>query len=106
MFLSYIIKRFGIMPIVDGCALCGNKKVVTLSNRHGGFLCLEHMGSEHPLPVETLKKFRLIIKGEFKDYEVLKQFHYDYRDFTLLMDFYLANSDVRLRSYDFYKTIN
>ncbi|MBQ1691266.1 MAG: DNA repair protein RecO, partial [Erysipelotrichaceae bacterium] len=106
MFLSYIIKRFGITPIVDGCALCGNKKVVTLSNRHGGFLCLEHMGSEHPLPVETLKKFRLIIKGEFKDYEVLKQFPYDYRDFTLLMDFYLANSDVRLRSYDFYKTIN
>ena len=38
--------------------------------------------------------------------EVLKQFPYDYRDFTLLMDFYLANSDVRLRSYDFYKTIN
>ena len=106
MFVSYVIKHFGIMPVVDGCALCDSRKVVALSNRHGGFLCIDHIGGEEVLPVETLKRFRLIIKGEFKDYEILKQFTYEYRDFCLLMDFYLANADMRIRSYDFYKTLN
>ncbi len=106
MLLSYIIKRFGITPVVDGCAVCGNKKVVAMSNRHGGFLCLKHLGGEQIQDVETLKKFRLIIKGDFVNYDVLKQFDYTYKDFTLLMDFYLANSDVNIRAYDFYKTVS
>ena len=106
MYVSYIIKRFGITPVVDSCALCDSKEVVAISRRQGGFLCSEHLNGEEILPVDTLKKFRLIIKGEFKDYEVLKQFDYDKRDFTLLMDFYLANSDARIKSYDFFKMMN
>ncbi len=105
MYVSYIIKRFGIMPVVDGCALCGNKKVVALSNRHGGFLCIDHLSGEQTQSVDTLKRFRLIIKGEFKDYEVLKQFDYGFKDFSLLMDFYLSNTDLKLRSYEFYKKL-
>lgn len=105
MYVSYIIKRFGIAPVVDSCALCDNKKVVALSNKHGGFICIDHLNGEDVLPVETLKKFRLIIKGDFVNYDVLKQFNYEFRDFRLLLDFYLENSDVVLRSYDFYKSI-
>ncbi len=105
MFVSYIIKRFGITPVVDHCALCQGKKVVALSKRHGGFLCLEHLGGEQILDVEVLRRFRLIIKGEFKDYEVLCRYDYGYRDFVLLMDFYIANSDLSLRSYDFFRTL-
>ncbi|MBQ6334016.1 MAG: DNA repair protein RecO [Erysipelotrichaceae bacterium] len=105
MFISYIIKRFGIMPVVDGCALCGKKQVVGMSNRHGGFLCQEHLGGEEVLPIETLKKFRLMIKGDFSNYEILKQFDYDFKDLSLLMDFYLANSDLQIKAYDFYKTL-
>ena len=104
MYVSHIVKRFGIMPVVDGCALCGNKKVVALSNRHGGFLCIDHLNGEQTQSPDTLKRFRLIIKGEFKD--VLKQFEYSFKDFSLLMDFYLTNSDLKLRSYDFYKKLN
>lgn len=106
MYVSHIVKRFGIMPVVDGCALCGNKKVVALSNRHGGFLCIDHLNGEQTQSPDTLKRFRLIIKGEFKDYDVLKQFEYSFKDFSLLMDFYLTNSDLKLRSYDFYKKLN
>ncbi len=105
MFLSYIIKHFGIMPVVDGCAVCGNPKVVSLSKVHGGFLCEKHLGSEDPLPVDRLRKFRLIIKGDLKDHDTLKRYGFDYKDFSLLMDFYLHNSDVRLRSYEFYQAI-
>ncbi|MBQ1287846.1 MAG: DNA repair protein RecO, partial [Erysipelotrichaceae bacterium] len=52
MYVSYIIKRFGIMPVADGCALCGNKKVVALSNRHGGFLCTDHFSGEQTQSVD------------------------------------------------------
>ena len=105
MYISHLIKQFGITPIVDRCALCESRKVVALSKRHGGFLCLKHLNGEEILPVETLKRFRLMIKGSFKDYEVLKDFDFNFRDFCLLMDFFLENADLRLRSYDFYKTL-
>ena len=105
MFLSYIIKRFGITPVTDSCALCDNKKVVAISNEHGGFLCEKHLNGEQVQPVETLRKFRAIIKSDFSHYDLLKQFDYEYKDFVILMDFYLAHSDVKVRSYDFYKSI-
>ena len=105
MYVSHLIRQFGITPIVDRCALCDSQKVVALSKRHGGFLCLEHLGGEEILPVETLKRFRLMIKGTLRDYEVLKDYVFEYRDFCLLMDFFLENTDLRLRSYDFYKTL-
>lgn len=105
MFLSYLIKLFGITPIVDSCALCNNTKVVSISNRHGGFLCMNHLNGEEILSIERLKKFRLMIKGSFDNYDVLKDFEYEYRDFSLLMEFFLDNSDLKIKSYEFYRTI-
>lgn len=105
MYLSYIIRNFGISPMVDECVICGNKKVVALSNRQGGFVCINHLNGESTLEVEKLKKFRLVNKAEFKNYDVMKDFVYDYRDFDLLMDFYLNNADVNIKSMDFYRTI-
>lgn len=106
MFLSYLIKCFGIMPVVDGCVVCNNQKVVSLSNTHGGFLCMNHLNGNEILSVEHLKKFRLIIKANFEHYDVIKENEYDYKDFCILMDFFLENSDLHLRSFDFYQTIN
>ncbi len=105
MFISYLIKLFGITPIVDSCALCNNTKVVSISNRHGGFLCMNHLNGEEILSIERLKKFRLMIKGSFDNYDVLKDFEYEYRDFSLLMEFFLDNSDLKIKSYEFYRTI-
>ena len=105
MFISYLIKQFGITPIVDSCALCDNKQVVSLSNRHGGFLCKNHLNGEEIIEVDRLKKFRLMIKGSFENYDVLKEFVYDFKDFSLLMSFYLNHSDIKIKSYDFYRTL-
>lgn len=105
MFISHVIKNFGISPMVDGCALCGNSKVVGLSNKHGGFLCIDHIGNEDVLDVDTLRKFRLMIKGSFEHYDVLKDFKYNKKDFDLLMNFYIHNSDVYLKAYDFYSNV-
>lgn len=106
MFFAYLVKRFGVTPIVDGCALCGHKKVVSLSNSNGGFVCENHTNGLKPLPVERLKKFRLIIKGDFKDYDVLKDFIYDINDFYLIVNFFLENADLKMKTYDFYKSLN
>lgn len=105
LFLSGIIRRFGIAPMVDGCVICGNKKVAALSNRHGGFLCLDHLNGEPVQEVEMLKKFRLINKAEFRNYDAIKDIGFTFRNFDQLMSFYLDNSDLRLKSYDFYRTL-
>ena len=105
MYFSYLIKKFGITPVVDSCVICGKQQVVAISNKQGGFLCLNHLNGETTLPVEMLKKFRLIIKGEFKDYDVLNKFIYNINDFYLIVNFYLENAFLKLKSYDFYKTI-
>lgn len=106
MYFSYLIKCFGVMPVVDGCTVCGNKKVVSLSNNNGGFVCEKHTDGLAILPVDRLRKFRLIIKGEFKDYDVLKDFVYDVNDFYLVVNFFLENAYLKLKSYDFYRTLN
>ena len=103
--MSDIIRKFGIAPMVDGCVICGNKKVAALSNSHGGFLCTDHLNGEILQDVDTLKKFRLINKAEFRNYDVIKDYDYKFRDFDLLMSFYLDHSDLKLRSYDFYRTL-
>ena len=106
MFFSYLTKHYGVMPFVDGCTTCGHKKVVSLSNVSGGFVCEKHTNGLSPLPVDRLKKFRLIVKGEFKDYGVLKDFNYDIFDFYLIANFFLENADLKLKSYDFYRSLN
>lgn len=105
MYFVYMIKQFGITPIVDGCAICGDKKVVSLSNNHGGFLCNKHLGNEDVFPVNTLKKFRLIVKADFTNYEIIKDYEYDLNDFKIIAEFYLENSGLRLKSYEFYKSL-
>jgi len=106
MFLSYLIKRFGITPVVDACAICGKKEVISFSNNAGGFLCKDHINGQEIMSIDTLKKIRLIIKGELKDFEILKQFDYSYNDFVILMEFFIHNSDIRINSYDLLKQIH
>ncbi len=105
MYVSYLIKEFGITPVVDNCAMCDSKKVVGISNRHGGFLCINHIGHEETVSVERLKKFRLMIKGSFENYDILKDFDYEFIDFSLLMDFFISNSDLRIKAYEFYRSL-
>ncbi|MBQ1478187.1 MAG: DNA repair protein RecO [Erysipelotrichaceae bacterium] len=105
LYFAKLCQDFGISPFVDGCAVCGKKQVVSLSNRQGGFLCLEHHGGEEILDVITLKKFRLINKASFEHFDLLKEYGYDRNDFRLLADFFFDNSSLHCRSYDFYMSL-
>lgn len=107
LYFSYILNRYGIEPRVDGCVICGNTKVVTISNNHGGFLCKEHSIGLNTDSVDTLKKFRLIVKAssDFNNYELIKDTKYELSDFIKLVEFFITNSEIRLSSYDLYLEI-
>ncbi len=105
LYVSYLMKEFGVTPMVDHCVLCDNPKVVAISKRHGGFLCQNHLQGEENLPVERLKRFRLLARADFDRYELIKEIGFDFQDFTILLDFFLANSDMQLKTYRFYKTL-
>ena len=106
LFFDYLAKSFGIMPYVDGCVICQNSKVVSISNVDGGFLCSNHLHNEKTLPVDRLKKFRMIVKGGFENYDSLLNYDYDINDFYLVANFFLQNSDLKLNSYELYRSLN
>jgi len=105
MYVSHLIKKFGITPVVDSCVVCGQKKVISISNKLGGFLCLDHLNGEKVIDVIRLKKFRMIVKAELQHYDILNEFSYDYYDYSLILDFFLSNSELKLKTYEFYKTL-
>lgn len=105
LFFSYLIKQYGIMPVVDHCSLCEDTKVVSISNAHGGFLCHKHLNGEKIIDVERLKKFRMIIKANFEHYDILKQFSFDFIDFNYVVSFFMENADLQLKSYNLYEKL-
>ncbi len=105
IYVSYLMKEFGVTPMVDHCVICGNPKVVAISNRHGGFLCQNHLQGEESRPVERLKRFRLLARADRSKYDLIKEIDIDREDFTILLDFFLANSDMQLKTYRFYKSL-
>lgn len=104
IFMSYIMKLHGILPYVDGCVVCNKKKVVSISSDLGGFVCEEHSGGNSK-DVEYLKKFRVLCKATYKDYESIKDYIIDKGLFDTMVEFFIYNSDVKLKSYDFFKKV-
>lgn len=106
LFVSYLSLTHGIIPNVDECVVCKNKKVVSISNQFGGFLCLEHSSGTLPQDINTLKKFRLITKARFKDLDIIRDNEYVFNDFKLVIDFFLHNTGLLSKPYDFYRSLN
>lgn len=104
-YLSYLLKIYGINPNVDNCVVCGNSKVISISNRLGGFVCKDHLNGLEPLDIDTLKKFRLINKAKYENYDSIKDIEFTSRDFDIIMDFYLNNSDNNIKAYKLYKEL-
>ena len=50
----------GVMPILDGCAICGNKHgIVTLSSYRGGYVCDKCYTNEKKVSEKTIKLIRM-----------------------------------------------
>lgn len=105
IFISYIMRINGIIPYVDGCVVCNKRRVVSISNDLGGFVCEEHSQSNPYFDIELLKDFRIICKATYKDYEAIKGYKISEALFDALCQFFMYNSDVKLKSYEFYMRV-
>lgn len=54
-YLDYL----GVMPNLDGCTICGNKNIVTLSSDKGGYLCKNCLENEPIISEKTIKLIRM-----------------------------------------------
>lgn len=101
-YLDYL----GIAPVLDGCYLCGNKDVVTLSSYKGGFVCRKHLEDDYIVDIKTIKIIRmfkyvdisLITKIDIKD-NVKNEIN------EFLDDYYDRYSGLYLKSKSFLKNI-
>ena len=105
IFIVHIMKLHGISPYVDGCVICDAKNVVSINNDLGGFACIEHRGNGNIFDPDFLLKFRIICKCNFRNYEAIKDFKIENELFIELCRFFIYNSDIKLRSFDFYLRI-
>ena len=54
-YLDYL----GVVPNLDGCTICGNKNIVTLSSDKGGYLCKNCLENEPIISEKTIKLIRM-----------------------------------------------
>ena len=62
----------GVMPILDCCAVCGNKNIITISADQGGYLCKECRKDETIVDEKTLKLLRMFYYVEINKIEKLE----------------------------------
>lgn len=55
-YLSFL----GVSPKLNGCVICGNEKVVTVSSDKGGFVCKDHALNDYIVSDKTIKLIRLL----------------------------------------------
>lgn len=105
IYLAHMAKIIGISPYVDGCVKCNEPKVVTISKEDGGFLCMRHAINLPKYEVDVLKKFRLVNKMNFEHINLLRDVDYNYQDLDYVVNFFIQNSFINIKSYNFFKTI-
>lgn len=87
---SFILNDCGSKLEVDHCVFCDStNKIASISVRHGGFVCINHLSSgEIKMDVQVLKAFRMINKLSIDDLlennidlSILKQEKHIFEDF-------------------------
>lgn len=55
-----LLKYLGVSPKFNGCIICNNQNVVTLSSSKGGFVCKNHLDNEYIVKDKTIKLIKLL----------------------------------------------
>ena len=53
------LNYLGVMPIIDKCAICGTKNIITISADSGGFLCRNCRTNQTIVDEKTIKLIRM-----------------------------------------------
>lgn len=102
-FLSFL----GVSPKLNGCVLCGNENVVTISSDKGGFVCKKHALNDYIVSAKTIKLIRLLEYvdiSKISKLDVSEEVKKEINDF--LDDYYDRYTGLYLKSKKFLKSID
>lgn len=102
-YLDYL----GVMPNLEGCSICGNKNVVTLSSDKGGYLCSKCHTTEPVVSTKAIKLVRmytLLDINKITKLELSKDVVYEVNNF--IDDYYDRYTGLYLKSKMFLKNIS
>lgn len=106
-YVCFLIARLlhyaGLQAHLEDCVLCGNKKIIGFSSTKGGFVCADHACDLDLLPIENLRKIRHICMVEREKVSRLQE-DFQWKDMEILVRFLEDHMDIRLRSYDFFRS--
>ncbi len=55
-----LLDYLGVSPVFDGCIVCGNEKVITLSSYKGGYVCKNHYNDEYIVQPKTIRMIKAL----------------------------------------------
>lgn len=96
----------GVAPLLDGCAICDNKNVITLSLEKGGFVCKRHINNEFIVKEKTIKMIRMLKYvdiSKISKLSISSEVKNEINSF--LNDYYENYTGLYLKSKDFLKNI-
>jgi len=66
------LNYLGVMPILDKCAVCGNKNIITISADQGGYLCKNCRTAETIVDEKTIKLLRMLYYVDIEKIEKIE----------------------------------
>lgn len=96
----------GISPYFDGCVVCNNKNIVTLSLEKGGFVCLKDYDNEYIVSDKTIKVIRMLKHVDItkiKRISLTSKVKWEINNF--IDEYYEKYTGLYLKSKDFLKNV-
>lgn len=96
----------GISPYFDGCVVCNNKNIVTLSLEKGGFVCLKDYDNEYIVSDKTIKVIRMLKHVDIKKIKrisLTSKVKWEINNF--IDEYYEKYTGLYLKSKDFLKNV-
>lgn len=103
-YLEYL----GVMPVIDGCAICGSKNsIATISSTRGGYICNNCLTNEKIVDKKTIKLLRMLYYVNIDNIEsinVSNKLKKELNDFV--DEYYDFYTGLYLKSKSFLKNLN
>lgn len=98
----------GIMPILSGCAICGNKdSIATISSTQGGYVCNNCLTNEILVSEKTIKLMRLFYYVDINKISKLEIGNREKKEInSFLENYYDSYAGLYLKSKTFLKTLH
>ena len=106
LFNVFVLDHNGVSIDVDGCVLCGNPQVLSISLEDGGYLCEEHLGNHKVFSLEVLKAFRHIHKIPIQSIDKISIDEKVIKELIPIMDYYIEEyTGINLKTKKFIQQI-